>query len=85
MIMSDRAKFDLAQRLRGPKGATLAEVFTFLSGLYFRGKIAYANVFANPFAKSSGIFVITPTRGLVDAYTLDWIARPVRVRRGRYR
>jgi hypothetical protein len=64
MVMSDRAQFDLAQRLRNKEGATIAEVFTFLSGLYFRGKIAYANVFAR-----GGVFVITPTRGLVDAQT----------------
>jgi hypothetical protein len=67
MIMSERAQFDLAGRLRSKRGATIAEVFTFLSGLYFRGKIAYASVFAQPFAGSSGVFVITPSRGLVDA------------------
>jgi len=67
MIMSEPAQFDLARRLRSKRGATIAEVFTFLSGLYFRGKIAYASVFAQPFAGSSGVFVITPTRGLVDA------------------
>ena len=67
MVMSERAQFDLARRLRSNRGATIAEVFTFLSGLYFRGKIAYANVFARPFARSSGVFVITPTRGLVEA------------------
>lgn len=67
MIMSERAQFDLARRLRSKRGATIAEVFTFLSGLYFRGKIAYASVFAQPFAGSSGVFVITPSRGLVDA------------------
>jgi hypothetical protein len=67
MIMSERAQFDLARRLRSKRGATIAEVFTFLSGLYFRGKIAYASVFAQPFAGSSGVFVITPTRGLVGA------------------
>ena len=67
MILSDRAQFDLAKRLRGKKGATIAEVFTFLSGLYFRGKIAYANAFARARNDDCGVFVITPTRGLVDA------------------
>src|SRR4051794_2032696 len=47
MIMNERAQFDLARKLRSAEGATIAEVFTFLSGLYFRGKIAYANVFAH--------------------------------------
>ena len=47
MIMSERAQFDLARRLRSNEQPTLGEVFTFLSGLYFRGKIAYANAFAD--------------------------------------
>jgi hypothetical protein len=68
MIMSEKAQFDLAIRLRNG-GATIAEVFTFLSGLYFRGKIAYANAFARTSADICGAFVITPTRGLVDATT----------------
>ena len=68
MIMSERAQFDLARRLRS-EGATIAEVFTFLSGLYFRGKIAYANAFARASRGICGALVITPTRGLVDAQT----------------
>jgi hypothetical protein len=67
MILNERAKFELARRLRGKRGAPIAEVFTFLSGLYFRGKIAYATAFARPTTGTSGVFVITPTRGLVDA------------------
>ena len=67
MILSERAQFDLAKRLRNNGGATIAEVFTFLSGLYFRGKIAYANAFARTSNDGCGVFVITPTRGLVDA------------------
>jgi hypothetical protein len=69
MVLSDRAQFELARKLRSKNGATLAEVFTFLSGLYFRGKIAYANAFARPVRGMSGVLVITPTRGLVDATT----------------
>src|ERR1043166_7981066 len=69
MILSDRAKFELARKLRFKQGAPIAEVFTFLSGLYFRGKIAYATAFARPTTGTSGVFVITPTRGLVDART----------------
>jgi hypothetical protein len=67
MILGNRAKFELAQKLRGKNGVTIAEVFTFLSGLYFRGKIAYANAFACPSNGDCGVFVITPTRGLIDA------------------
>ena len=69
MILRDRAQFSLARELRGKSGAPIADVFTFLSGLYFRGKIAYANTFARPARGMSGVFVITPTRGLIDART----------------
>lgn len=65
MILRERAEFELAKKLRSKRGATVAEVFTFLSGLYFRGKIAYANTFAC--SGDCGVFVITPTRGLIDA------------------
>ncbi len=62
MIMSERAQFELARRLRsGDDLPTLGEVFTFLSGLYFRGKLAYAKAFAS----GSAVFVITPNRGLL--------------------
>lgn len=52
-------KFDLALRLRRG-GATLGEVFAFVSGLYFRGKLAYAQAFTT----SDRVFVITPSDGL---------------------
>ncbi|HEY2800548.1 MAG TPA: hypothetical protein VGI85_08140 [Chthoniobacterales bacterium] len=68
MLLSERADFALARRLRDREAVSLGEVFTFLSGLYFRGKLAYANVFAQP--DVSRVLVITPTRGLVAAATL---------------
>ena len=67
MILNEGAQFDLAKKLRSQSGATIAEVFTFLSGLYFRGKIAYANAFARRIDGNCGAYVITPSRGLVDA------------------
>jgi len=67
MIMSERAQFDLAQRLRSNRPPSLGEVFTFLSGLYFRGKLAYATAFAPARRQRSSVLVITPTRGLVPA------------------
>ena len=69
MILSNRAEFALARKLRDKQGAPIAEVFTFLSGLYFRGKIAYATTFERPAPGMPGVLVITPTRGLVDATT----------------
>jgi hypothetical protein len=67
MVMNERAQFELARRLRSPDRPTLGEVFTFLSGLYFRGKLAYANVFARPAPGAAGVLVITPNRGLIPA------------------
>jgi hypothetical protein len=61
MTLSPRASFPLAQRLREPGGAPLGEVMSFLSGLYFRGKLAYAEAFARP---ASGVLVITSDAGL---------------------
>ena len=69
MVLRDQAQFPLARQLRENSGAPIVEVFTFLSGLYFRGKIAYANAFAQPARGTSGVLVITPTRGLIDART----------------
>ena len=65
MVMRDAASFALAQRLRSPGGAPLGEVFSFLSGLYFRGKMAYVQAFSRPPDGLPGALVITPTRGLV--------------------
>ncbi len=56
---------ELARRLHGPEGATLGEVFAFVSSLYFRGKLAYARAFARPPAGAAGVHVITPCDGLV--------------------
>lgn len=68
IVMSERASFDLAMRLRAPEGAPLGEVFAFLSGLYFRGKLAYSRRFAcEPEGlelDGGGVFVITPNAGL---------------------
>jgi len=69
MILREQARFSLARRLRGKSGAPIADVFTFLSGLYFRGKIAYATAFARSARGIPGVLVITPTRGLVGART----------------
>jgi hypothetical protein len=81
----------LAQRLRAGPGATIGEVFTFMSGLYFRGKLAYASAFTNPPDGSLGIQVIVPGLGLrspdtlIDLEGLRAIARiPVDPRDRRY-
>jgi hypothetical protein len=66
LVLNERARFDLARRVHGAGGAPLGEVFSFLSGLYFRGKLAYATAFARPPRGVPGAVVITPNEGLRD-------------------
>jgi hypothetical protein len=71
--------FPVTRALHSSAGAPIGEIFTFLSGLYFRGKLAYAEAFAQPpRGLNSGVFVITPNRGLLAPsvrMTLDDLAR----------
>lgn len=64
MLLRDAAAFPLARQVR-EAGAPLGEVFTFLSGLYFRGKLAYATAFASPPPGAPPTLIITSSRGLV--------------------
>jgi hypothetical protein len=64
MVMNESARFDLALRLRN-QSATIGEVFSFVSGLYFRGKLTYAQAFAAPPPGLAGIYVITAAGGLL--------------------
>ena len=64
MVLSPRAKMELAHRVRSEEGAPLGDVFAFVSGLYFRGKLAYARRFARPPEGLPGVLVITPSDGL---------------------
>jgi hypothetical protein len=68
-LLRKNSRSDLAQRLRRP-GVPLGEVFSFLSALYFRGKLAYAQVFSRPPSDCPGILIITPTAGLLPHDTL---------------
>lgn len=67
MLMNDRATFPLADRLRDGGTAPIGEVFAFLSGLYFRGKLTYARRFARAPAGVDGVRVITADRGLLSS------------------
>jgi hypothetical protein len=62
--MREGAEFELAQRLQ-KGGLSLGEAFSFISGLYFRGKLAYATAFANAPEKVPGALVITACGGLI--------------------
>jgi hypothetical protein len=82
---------DLARRLHDG-GAPLGEVFSFVSSLYFRGKLAYARAFARPPQGAAGIHVITPADGLQSpdapirvADLQRWAGVPIDLDEERYR
>jgi hypothetical protein len=65
ILLRDEARFDLATRVKRPEGAAVGEIFAFLSGLYFRGKLSYASAFAAaPRPDVAPAYVITSNRGL---------------------
>jgi hypothetical protein len=68
-LLKSDAESDLARRLRD-QGVVLGELFSFVSGLYFRGKLAYARAFSTPPPGLSGSFVITTTAGLIAPETI---------------
>jgi hypothetical protein len=68
LLFNDAAQFALALEIRHG-GAPLGEVFSFLSGLYFRGKLTYASAFARPPLDLPGLLIITPSRGLLPPDT----------------
>jgi hypothetical protein len=76
-LLRPAAAFPLALRLRDG-GAPLGEAMAFVSGLYFRGKVAYARAFARPPAGMPGALVVTPNRGLVP---MDQVVRHADLRR----
>lgn len=63
-LLNPAAQFPLAVQLRSAEGATLGEVFSFLSGLYFRGKLTYARAFATQ-GTHSEVRIITTNSGLL--------------------
>ena len=69
LLLRPQANFELARRVQ-IRDATIGEVFAFCSGLYFRGKLAYANHFGQASPDASGVYVITPSRGLMPAHTI---------------
>ena len=69
-LLNPAGKSELAVRLREPAGAPLGDVFSFLSGLYFRGKLTYARVFAARDVPWPSTLIITADRGLVPPATI---------------
>jgi hypothetical protein len=64
LVLRVGAAFPLARAVQSAEGAPLGEVFRFASGLYFRGKLAYAEAFAQPPRGAPGALVIAPGAGL---------------------
>ncbi|MGH9884425.1 MAG: hypothetical protein ACREBE_02785 [bacterium] len=69
MLLNPSATFELARRTHAA-GAPVGEIFSFLSGLYFRGKLAYAHAFGRRAERAPSAFVITTDRGLLIADTV---------------
>ena len=73
--LSPKAQSAIAAALRSRDGAALGDFFSFISALYFRGKLTYARRFARPAEPDhplvgSGIHVITANAGLRSPDTL---------------
>jgi hypothetical protein len=64
LLLREGATFGLAQQLQNG-GLALGEAFSFISGLYFRGKLAYATAFAAAPEGVPGALVITACGGLI--------------------
>jgi hypothetical protein len=78
MLMNDAADFELARELRSPDGAPLASLFSFISGLYFRGKVTYARKFGRARDGLPSAHVLTAGGGLClldERVTLDRLER----------
>jgi hypothetical protein len=77
-VLRSEATFALAEQLRSREGAPLGAVYAFISGLYFRGKKAYAEAFGRPPPDFQGGLVITPGEGLLaldERVTVDRLAQ----------
>jgi hypothetical protein len=67
-LRQNGSRSETSLRLR-TGGATLADVFSFASPLYFRGKLSYARRFGMPPPGLESCYVITSCRGLLPADT----------------
>jgi hypothetical protein len=63
LVLNPRAGFALARQVHG-EGAPVGDVFSFVSGLYFRGKKTYAEAFGRPPPGLAGALVISMGEGL---------------------
>jgi hypothetical protein len=66
LLLSPTSSSALARQLRSAEGAPLGDIFSFVSGLYFRGKLAYARAFGKPVAAQPAAFIISAGGGLCE-------------------
>lgn len=69
LLFNRDAAFPLARAVGTQEGVALSDVFSFLSGLYFRGKHAYAQMFGRDAAAVPAVHIITTSRGLLPPDT----------------
>ena len=74
LVMNESTDSEMARRLRRD-GVPLGELFSFMSSLYFRGKLAYARTFADSPPDLAAALVITASGGLVPPDTLVTLER----------
>ena len=68
LLLNKDSQFELAHRIRR-QGAPLGEIFSFISSLYFRGKLAYAKAFGNSPPAVPPMLAVTTSRGLLSPET----------------
>ena len=69
LLLNTDSEFELANRIRR-QGAPLGEIFSFISSLYFRGKLAYAKAFGNSPPGVPPMLALTTSRGLLSPETI---------------
>jgi len=91
LLLNKDSQFELAHRIRG-QGAPLGEIFSFISSLYFRGKLAYAKAFGNSPPGVPPMLTLTTSRGLLSPETtitlnelMEMSVVPIDLGDGRYR
>jgi len=73
-LLDPSAQFALARELRSAEGAALGDLFSFVSSLYFRGKLAYARTFGRASEGQAFTHVISAGGGLClpdERFTLE--------------
>jgi hypothetical protein len=76
MLLDPEARSALARKL-ATQGAPLAEAFSFVSGLYFRGKVAYAAAYGRAPAGVPSAYVMAAGGGLLG---LEQVITAARIR-----